>query len=92
MNHEILSRLTFPTSADAALKIALSFVFLIRIRLFQTIHNYVIVLTKTKDVLKGILKENVHLMVGDWMRYACLTANSLLSVLAAVVAVSLCHS
>ena len=33
----------------------------------------------------GILKENVPLTVSDWMRYACLVANSLLSAFAAVV-------
>ena len=33
----------------------------------------------------GILKENVPLTVGDWMRYACLAANPLLSAFTAVM-------
>ena len=49
--------------------------------MFQAIHNFVIVLTKTEDVLHWNAKRNVPLTVGDWMRYACLAANPLLSAL-----------
>ena len=38
--------------------------------------------------LNGIVKENVPLTVGDWMRYAFLAANPLLSAYGAVFAVS----
>ena len=95
MRHEprILSRPTFPAPAAAPLKIASSSVFLsVFLAVFQTIHNFVIVLTKTKDVLHWNSKEKVHLTVGDRMRYACLAANPLLSAFAAVVAVSLYHN
>ena len=55
--------------------------------MFQTIHNFVIVLTKVKDVLQWNSNRK-----GDWMRKAFLAANSLLSALAAVVAVSLYYN
>ena len=93
MNHEILSRLTFPASAAAPLKMSTSSVFLTRVRLCfkpYTILSYSS--QKPKMCFIGILKENVPLTVGDWMRYACLAANPLLSAFTAVVAVPFYHN
>ena len=60
--------------------------------MLKTVYNFVVVLTKPKMCFNGILKENVPLTVGDWMRYACLAANPLLLALAAVVDVPLYHN
>ena len=93
MNHAILSRLTFSASAAALLKFASSSVFLTRVRL--CFKPYTILSKspqKPKMSFNAILKENVPSTVDDWMIYACLTANPLISALVAVVAVSLYHS
>ena len=93
MNYEILSRLTLPASAAAPLKIASSSVFLTRVRLcFKPYTILSLFSQKPKMCFIEILKEKVPLAVGDWMRYACLAANPLLSAFIAVVAVSLCHN
>ena len=93
MNHDILSRLTFAASAVASLNIASSSVFLTRVRLCsshtQFCHSPH---KKPKMYFIGILKEKVSLTVDDWMIYACLAANPLLSAFTAVVAVSLYHN
>ena len=53
MKEQIFSRLTFPAPAAAPLNIASSSAFLTRVSaVFQTVHNFVIVLTKTKYVLQ----------------------------------------
>ena len=57
--------------------------------MLQTIHNFVIVLTKTEDVFHCNSKIKGTLVVDEWMRYACLAVNPLF---AAVVAVSLYHN
>ena len=93
MNVEILSRLTFPAFAAAASTITSSCVVLIRVRLcFNPYTILSLSSQKPKMCFDGILKENVPLTVGDWVPYACLTANTLLSALAAVVAVFFYHS
>ena len=80
MNHEILSRLTFPAPAAAPLKIVSSSVFLTRDRLcFKPYTILSLSSQKPKMCFNGILKENVPLTVDDWMRYACFAANQLLS-------------